>query len=86
MLLLMVRLQLLDRRELIMGSTHRDIEALLDHLIKIVEDNDERFSFEWGSCGINKAKMEIFDKENKTGYIVKIEPIIYDDNGDAVNL
>ena len=69
-----------------MGSTHRDIEALLDHLIKIVEDNDERFSFEWGSCGINKAKMEIFDKENKIGYIVKIEPIIYDDNGDAVNL
>lgn len=86
MLLLMVRLQLLDRRELIMGSTHRDIEALSDHLIKIVEDNDERFSFEWGSCGINKAKMEIFDKENKIGYIVKIEPIIYDDNGDAVNL
>lgn len=86
MLLLMVRLQLLDRMELIMGSTHRDIEALSDHLIKIVEDNDERFSFEWGSCGINKAKMEIFDKENKIGYIVKIEPIIYDDNGDAVNL
>lgn len=86
MLLLMVRLQLLDRRELFMGSTYRDIEALSDHLIKIVENNDERFSFEWGSCGINKAKMEIFDKENKIGYIVKIEPIIYDDNGDAVNL
>lgn len=64
----------------------RDIEGLLDHLIKIVEDNDEKFSFEWGSCGINKAKMEIFDKENKVSYIVKIEPIIYDDNGDAVNL
>lgn len=30
----------------------RDIEGLQDHLIKIVEDNDERFSFEWGSCGI----------------------------------
>ena len=69
-----------------MGSTYRDIEALSDHLIKIVENNDERFSFEWGSCGINKAKMKIFDKENKIGYIVKIEPIIYDDNGDAVNL
>ncbi len=68
---------------------NRDIEALSDHLIKIIEENDKRFSFEWGSCGINginKAKMEIFDKENKVGYIVKIEPIIYDDNGDAVNL
>lgn len=64
----------------------RDIEGLLDHLIKIVEDNDERFSFEWGSCGINKAKMEIFDKENEVGYIVKIEPIIYDDNGEPVNI
>ena len=62
----------------------RDIEGLLDHLIKIVEDNDERFSFEWGSCGINKAKMKIF--ENKVGYIVKIEPIIYDDNGEPVNI
>lgn len=64
----------------------RDIEGLQDHLIKIVEDNDERFSFEWGSCGINKAKMEIFDKENKVSYIVKIEPIIYDDNGEPVNI
>ena len=67
-------------------SAHNDIEALSDHLIKIVEENDKRFSFEWGSCGIDKANMEIFDKENKIGYIVKIEPIIYDDNGDAVNL
>lgn len=65
---------------------NKDIEGLLDHLIKIVEDNDERFSFEWGSCGINKAKMKIFDKENKVGYIVKIEPIIYDDNGEPVNI
>lgn len=65
---------------------NKDIEGLLDHLIKIVEDNDERFSFEWGSCEINKAKMEIFDKENKVDYIVKIEPIIYDDNGEPVNI
>mgnify|MGYP004511185077 FL=1 len=65
---------------------NKDIEGLLDHLIKIVEDNDERFSFEWGSCGINKAKVKIFDKENKVGYIVKIEPIIYDDNGEPVNI
>lgn len=68
---------------------NRDIEALSDHLIKIIEENDKRFSFEWGSCGINginKANIGIFDKENKVGYIVKVEPIIYDDNGDAVNL
>ena len=69
-----------------MGSTYRDIEALSDHLIKIVENNDERFSLLGRSCGNNKAKLKIWDKENKIGYIVKIEPIIYDDNGDAVNL
>lgn len=56
MLLLMVRLQLLDRRELIMGSTHRDIEALSDHLVKIVENNDERFSFEWDHVGLIKLR------------------------------
>ena len=30
--------------------------------------------------------MEIFDKEKKIGYTVKIEPIEYDENGEAVNL
>ena len=67
-------------------NAHINIEALSDHLIKIVEENDNRFSFEWGSCGIDKAKMEIFDKENKVGYIVKIEPIKYDENDEPVNI
>ena len=30
--------------------------------------------------------MEIFDKEKKIGYAVKIEPIEYDENGEAINL
>ena len=30
--------------------------------------------------------MEIFDKEKEIGYIIKIEPIEYDENGEAVNL
>ena len=30
--------------------------------------------------------MEIFDKEKEIGYAVKIEPIEYDENGEAVNL
>ena len=33
-----------------------------------------------------KVVMEIFDKEKKIGYAVKIEPIDYDENGEAVNL
>ena len=63
----------------------RNTNELLDHLIKIIEQNDARFSFEFASGG-EKAVMEIFDKEKKIGYAVKIEPIEYDENGEAMNL
>ena len=63
----------------------RNTNELLDHLIKIIEQNDVRFSFEFASGG-EKSVMEIFDKEKKIGYAVKIEPIEYDENGEAVNL
>lgn len=63
-----------------------DMEVLSDHLIEIVEQNDERFSFECGVCHPEQAKIEIFDKEKKIGYIVKIEPIEYDENGEPVNI
>ena len=53
--------------------------------MKIIEQNDARFAFEFASGG-EKAVMEIFDKEKKIGYAVKIEPIEYDENGEAVNL
>ena len=63
----------------------RNTNELLDHLVKIIEQNDARFSFEWATGG-EKAMMEIFDKEKKIGYAVKIEPIEYDENGEAMNL
>ena len=63
----------------------RSTNELLDHLMRIIEQNDERFSFEW-LVGGEHATMEIFDKEKKIGYAVKIEPIEYDENGEAVNL
>ena len=63
-----------------------DMEVLSDHLIEIVEQNDKRFSFEGGVCHPEQAKIEIFDKENEIGYIVKIEPIEYDKNGEPVNI
>ena len=62
----------------------RNTNELLDHLRRIIEQNDERFSFEW-LVGGEHATMEIFDKEKKIGYAVKIEPIEYE-NGEAVNL
>ena len=63
----------------------RNTNELLYHLRRIIEQNDERFSFEW-LVGGEHATMEIFDKEKKIGYAVKIEPIEYDENGEAVNL
>lgn len=63
----------------------RNTNELLDHLMKIIEQNDVRFSFEFASGG-EKAVMEIFDKEKNIGYAVKIEPIEYDENGEAMNL
>ena len=63
----------------------RNTNELLDHLRRIIEQNDERFSFEW-LVGGEHATMEIFDKEKEIGYAVKIEPIEYDESGEAVNL
>ena len=63
----------------------RNTDELLDHLMKIIEQNDARFSFEFASGG-EHATMEIFNKEKEIGYAVKIEPIEYDENGEVVNL
>ena len=63
----------------------RNTNELLDHLMNIIEQNDARLSFEFASGG-EKAVMEIFDKEKEIGYVVKLEPIEYDENGEAINL
>lgn len=55
-------------------ETAKNTNELLDHLIKIVENNSERFSFEWATGG-EAANMEIYDKEKKIGYMVSIEAI-----------
>lgn len=66
-------------------QTAKNTNELLDHLMRMIEQNDERFSFEFAAGG-ERVTMEIFDKEKKIGYAVKIEPIEYDENGEAVNL
>ena len=60
----------------------RNLNELTDHLIKLLESDDKRFSFEFCTGGT----MEIYDKEKDVGYAVKIEPIEYDENGNAKNL
>lgn len=61
----------------------RNLEELMEHLIKLIESDDKRFSFELAS---NTGTMEIYDKEKEIGYAVHIEPIKYDQNGEATNL
>ena len=63
----------------------QNTNELLDYLMRIIEQNNERFSFEW-LVGGEHATMEIFDKGKKIGYAVKIEPIEYGENGEAINL
>ena len=60
----------------------RNLNELTDHLIKLVELDDKRFSFEFCVGGT----MEIYDKEKEIGYVVHITPIEYDKNGNAINL
>lgn len=64
----------------------RDYEEIGDYFSEIVENNSDRYSFEWGISTLANAKMEIYDKEKEVGYIVKIEKIQYDENGEAVNI
>lgn len=60
----------------------RNLNELTDHLIKLLESDDKRFSFEFCAGGT----MEIYDKEKEIGYAVHIAPIEYDKNGNAINL
>lgn len=60
----------------------RNLNELTDHLIKLLESDDKRFSFEFCADGT----MEIYDKEKEIGYAVHIAPIEYDENGNATNL
>ena len=63
----------------------QNTNELLDHLVNIIEQNDDRFSFEFASGG-EKPVMEIYDKKKEIGYAIKMEPIEYDENGEAMNL
>lgn len=60
----------------------RNLNELTEHLIKLLESDDKRFTFEFCACGT----MEIYDKEKEMGYAVHIAPIEYDEDENAINL
>lgn len=55
----------------------KNTNELSDHLIKLLESDDKRFSFEW-ACGGEKVSMIIFDKDKRIDYIVEIKPVNYE--------
>lgn len=60
----------------------RNLNELTDHLIKLIESDDKRFSFEWSGGNA----MEIYDKEKEVGYVLHIDKIKYDADGNATNI
>ena len=60
----------------------RKLNELVCHLGELLESDNKRYSFEFAAGGT----MEIFDKIDKIGYAVHIEPIEYDADGNATNL
>lgn len=60
----------------------QDLNELVDYIADLVEKNNDRFNFEFAVGGT----MEIYDKEKDIGYAIHIEPIEYDENGNAINL
>lgn len=60
----------------------RDRNDLVEHLINLIESDDKRYSFEF-SCG---NAMEIYDKEKEVGYVLHIDKIEYDQDGNATNI
>lgn len=60
----------------------RNLNELTEHLIKLLESDNKRFSFEFCACGT----MEIYDKEKEVGYVLHIDKIQYDANGNATNI
>lgn len=60
----------------------QDRNDLVDHLIKLILSDDKRYSFEW-SCG---NAMEVYDKEKEVGYVLHIDKIEYDADGNATNV
>ena len=60
----------------------RQLWNVLEHIINLLESDDERYSFEGGTG----HSIRIYDKEIDIGYVGHFEPIKYDADGNATNL
>ena len=53
---------------------------LMSHIITLIENNDDRYSFEFG-CGGELAKIIVFDKKEEICYGLTMKKIEFDENG-----
>lgn len=60
----------------------RDRNDLMDYLIKPIEADDKRYSFEWSSSDA----VEIYDKEKEVRDVLHVDKIEYDENGNIINV
>ena len=65
-------------------QTATNTQEFVDYLIHLIETHDDRFSFVLAAGGETNT-MKIYDKAKNIDYAVKIEPVIYNDDEDAVN-
>lgn len=60
----------------------RQLYNVVEHIINLLESDDERYSFEGGTG----HSIRIYDKETDIGYVGYFEPIKYDADGNPINL
>lgn len=60
----------------------RQLWGVVEHIINLLESDDERYSFEGGTG----HSIRIYDNETDIRYVAHIEPIKYDTDGSAINL
>ena len=60
----------------------KDRNDLVEHLIKLIKSDDKRYSFRWAICNT----MEVYDKEKEVRYVLHVDKIEYDEDGNATNL
>ena len=58
----------------------QNTNELADHLRRIIEQNNDRYSFEFG-CGGELAKIVVFDKKEEISYGLTMKKIECDENG-----
>lgn len=64
-------------------SKSEKMYEFIDYLANLIENNDDRYVFEFAS---SSGTMTIYDKVDKIYYLSNIQQIRYDTDGNVINL